>query len=119
MDISNTNLGQNIPPKKSTQPLEDNVDDPASPPVQPWKKGKFGSRKRLPESDDSSDDDEIPSSVQPQKKIRLSSEDTRTQKKKSKPFGHKKKPVMTLILRLSNVEYSPALQAALDRKSVV
>ena len=50
MDISNTNLCQNIPPKKSTQPLEDNVDDPASPPVQPRKKGKVGTRKRLPES---------------------------------------------------------------------
>ena len=91
MDISNTNLGQNIPPKKSTQPSEDNVDDPASPPVQPRKKGKFGSRKRLPESDNSSDDDEIPSSVQPQKKIWLGSEDTQTRKKKNKPFSHKKK----------------------------
>lgn len=92
MDIDNTNPRQNLPPEKSTQPSEDNnVDDPPSPPVQPRKKGKVGTRKRLPESEDS-DVDPLPSSIQPQKKIQLGSEGTRTQKKKrNKPSSHKKK----------------------------
>ena len=69
--------------------MEDNSVDPPSPPVQ---KGKVGTRKRPPESEDSVID-QLPSSIQPQKKIRLGSEDTRTQKKKkkNKPSGHKKK----------------------------
>jgi hypothetical protein len=93
IDVEATNPHQNIPPKKSTQPSEDNNNiDPANPPVQPRKKVRVGTKKRAHDSSEESDDDEIPSSVQKQKKIRISSEDMGTRKKKQKkPSGQSKK----------------------------
>ena len=94
IQTENTNLRNKKAPKKTldnTLSAEDDVPTTvSSPPIRPPKKGQ----KRILESseeDDDSDDDALPSSVQPQKKIRVSSEDAIRKNKKKELTSKSKK----------------------------